>query len=231
MAIGFPGHDKGGARADRLALLVTFDGLRPDALQRPETPNFHRLLCGSAYTLSAVVDFPWTLPSHVSMVTGLCHERHGVSWDFYDPSRGPVLLPTVFTLTARHGIRTALVSGKQKFAHLNRPGTIGTVLIDEETRLDNAAQVEHELLLLARAVDLLRGSAYGLALLHVALLDWFGHVHEWMSPQYLKAVGVADLILGRILELAEALRAAGRPVLLIVSADHGGHGRVHDDPR
>ena len=61
---------------------------------------------------------------------------------------------------------------------------------------------------------------------HFSDPDDRGHSSGWMSPQMIAAVGESDRCLG---ELIDAVVAAGLEdeTLIIVSADHGGHGHNH----
>jgi len=56
--------------------------------------------------------------------------------------------------------------------------------------------------------------------------DTIGHELGWGSPEQLEAFADADAALGVVLK---AIRKAGiaKTSVVIVSADHGGHGRGH----
>lgn len=61
------------ARADseaKLALIITIDGLRPDAISETHTPNLYSLIKLSSYTLNAKTIKPSeTIPAHTSLIT------------------------------------------------------------------------------------------------------------------------------------------------------------------
>ena len=67
---------------------------------------------------------------------------------------------------------------------------------------------------------------------HLADPDFAGHAFGWMSGAYGWAVGSADHQIGELLEAADRAFGPGE-YTVIVTADHGGHGRNHgsDDPR
>ena len=66
----------------RHVVLVSIDGLRPDAISAYGAPTLGRLLNEGAYTLAANTIHPSkTLPSHTSMLTGQPPDRHGVLWN------------------------------------------------------------------------------------------------------------------------------------------------------
>ena len=63
-------------------LVVSIDGLRPDAITTFNAPTLRRLTVEGSYTLAASTITPSkTLPSHTSMLTGLSPEQHGVLWN------------------------------------------------------------------------------------------------------------------------------------------------------
>jgi arylsulfatase A-like enzyme len=79
-------------------LLVSLDTLRADAVgaygaARATTPRLDRELAAAGTMFShAVAPFPMTLPSHLSLLTGLYHRHHGVR------RLGEALAPAVTTL-------------------------------------------------------------------------------------------------------------------------------------
>ena len=83
-------------------LIVSIDGLRPDAIDLAPMPTLQGLMKVGAYSLSAQTIFPsTTLPAHASMLTGLCPSAHGVTWDEYLPEKGFAQGTSLFDL-AQH---------------------------------------------------------------------------------------------------------------------------------
>jgi arylsulfatase A-like enzyme len=79
------GPPAGPAPADSLSrhvIVVSIDGLRPDAIEEYGATTLQRLMREGSYTLSARTIHPSkTLPSHTSMLTSLPPEQHGVLWN------------------------------------------------------------------------------------------------------------------------------------------------------
>lgn len=101
-------------------VLVSVDGLRPDAIDRADAPHLRRLRARGASSPDAETVRPSiTLPSHASMLTGLDFPRHGVVWNNYRP--GHIAHPTILSVVARHGGSTAILFAKDKFHHLADP--------------------------------------------------------------------------------------------------------------
>src|SRR2546426_5247831 len=97
----------------RQVVIVSVDGLRPDALIKSGAPNIQALAARGAYTWEARTIMPSnTLPSHVSMLTAYPPEVHRILWDEYLPFRGRLTVPTLFSAARAAGMRTVMVVGK-----------------------------------------------------------------------------------------------------------------------
>jgi hypothetical protein len=105
-------------------LIVSFDGLRPDAIAAANMVNVMSLMQSGAYTLNARTIMPsTTLPSHASMLVGTCPARHIVRWNEYVPQNGFAIGKDVFDLAHGAGLRTAMVVGKEKLRQVTEPGS------------------------------------------------------------------------------------------------------------
>jgi predicted AlkP superfamily pyrophosphatase or phosphodiesterase len=210
-------------------VLVSVDGLRPDAIAPSETPMLSRLIREGSYTLFAATILPSkTLPSHTSMLTGQPPDVHGVSWNTnVGLKRRNVQVPTVFEVLRDQGYVTAAFFSKSKFASLQRPGSLDysqapggwfgywsadRTVSDIESYLE-AAQPH-------------------LLFVHLGDPDHAGHASGWMSPKYGDAVQHVDTAIAKLFAVAEKSFGTGR-FTMIVTADHGGHDRDHgsSDPR
>lgn len=209
-------------------LIVSIDGLRPDRLLLAHTPVLHGLIQTGAYTMWAqTTAVSITLPSHVSMLTGVIPRKHKIEWNMDLPLAEPVYpaYPTVFELAKKWHYTTALITGKSKFGPLTKPGT-----------LDHLSMPAHDLEVdepvADEAVKIIRAHRPELAFVHFPAVDKRGHKFGWGSREQLAAIEAADACLGRVLAAYDeaGLRAH---TLVIVSADHGGGGLTHgaEDPR
>ena len=210
-------------------LVISVDGLRPDAIETFGAPTLRRLMDEGSYTLSATTITPSkTLPSHTSMLTGLLPERHQVFWNTpMTADRDLVGLPTVFGVARAYGVRTAAFFSNSKFQPLQQPGTLDySQAPGGWFGRWNAARTVGDV---EKHVATLRPN---LLFVHLADVDRAGHGSGWMSQSYGRAVRTADTAVSQLLEIAERTYGHGN-YTVIVTADHGGHDFNHgsDDPR
>lgn len=204
-------------------VVVSIDGLRPDAITRFKAPTLSRLMKEGRYSLSAqTIALSLTLPSHASMLTGLDSDEHGVTWNSNKTaSRGYVSVPTIFGLAKSGGFTTAAFFSKTKFQHLETPATLDFSRGPARGPLPWSA---------ARTVELvfnhLRESSPNLMFVHLADTDFAGHTFGWMSRTYGMAVRDVDRSLAALLAILDDRFGAGK-YTVIVTADHGGHGKTH----
>lgn len=78
-----------GQRDKPYVILVSFDGFKPEYLDRFDLPAFRRVIRRGVRAESMVPVFPsLTFPNHYSLVTGLYPQHHGlVENTFHDPDR------------------------------------------------------------------------------------------------------------------------------------------------
>jgi arylsulfatase A-like enzyme len=211
------------ASVTRNVVLVSIDGLRPDAIDRFTAPTLRRLMREGSYSLSARTVMPsTTLPSHTSMLSGEPPDQHGVLWNNVTSAQTDVVeFSTVFSVARAHGYRTAAFFSKAKFSPLQRPGTLDYSQApggwfgrwsSERTVHDVRAHLQTE--------------RPNVLFVHLSDPDRAGHSSGWMSDAYGRAVQATDTALGQLLAAAEEAYGAGNYSVL-VTADHGGHGYGH----
>lgn len=210
-------------------VLVVVDGLRADLAAT--LPAWKGLAADGAWTLEARTErLPVTVVSHAAIFTGVGAERNGVA--SFEPGgdlsawRPLKVQDTVFTAGGDAGMGTLAVIRKTKLRGLLPEEAVDEVVF---AKSDAAAAA----VACARLVD---DDAVRLAYVHLADVDAAGHAKGWMSKaQKAAAVRVSD----RLEEIRDcAVRAElawKEPVYLLVTSDHGGHGRGHgkdvDDDR
>ncbi len=222
-------------RVTQHVVIVSIDGLRPDAIERFGATTIQRLMREGAYTLEARTILPAkTLPSHTSMLTGVPPSVHGVDWntdrtgDGRDgngevPPPDSLPVPTVFELAHDAGFVTTAFFSKAKFHHLQVPGSLDYTQAPRFTLVPWGAERT-----VGDAVAYVRRYRPNLVFVHIGEPDYAGHAVGYMSAVYGENVRIADRALARLVEAADDAYGAGR-YTLIVTADHGGHGHGHGE--
>lgn len=204
--------DEARRRTDHVFIISFDQGGGPDLQKATNMPTFHKLAAEGARDWRAYTIVPsLTLPSHVSMLTGLGIQQHQVDWNDYRADNGPVKVPTIFSLAKYSGLTTALYAGKEKFKHLNKPRSLDTFAIP-----GNALKVAA-----AFAEDFPKTKP-NLCFLHFADIDNEGHAHGLYSPQWLQSLADTDAALKSVLDTIEKAGLSKKSIV-ILSADHGGH--------
>lgn len=202
-------------------IVVSIDGLRPDAVMMTDAPNLRRLRQIAAWSTEArTITRSYTLPSHTSMLTGVDADRHGLVHNNFTPRYGFTRAPSALYHAHDAGFTTAMFVSKPKFRHIAIPGSV-----DVFSRPDYVCRP-----VMNAAVDHIRRTREGLTFIHLSEPDGAGHERGWMTASYLRAIAAADVCMGTLLTAIESRTDRDR-VLLIISADHGGHGRTHGSTR
>ncbi len=218
-------------------VVISVDGLNPDAitqLGKSDAPTFHRIVAEGASTFNArsEVEMTNTLPNHTGMVTSrridLASGGHGVTWndDRLVPRTVQVAagqqVGSVFSSLHSAGLSSSLFAAKGKFALFTRSwpkGVDHTLIRGNNAKLVKAARRD------------LRTSWRALTFLHISLPDVAGHHYGWFSPQYMDAVRQSDELIGEVLTTIGRTDESRDHTMVVVTADHGGSGPSHLDPR
>lgn len=201
--------------------IIVVDGLRPDALQRARTPQLDGLWQSGLYSWSAQTVMPsLTLPAVASLLSGVPPERHRILWNHWAPELGRISVPTIFEIAQGEHIPTVAFVSKRKLEHLFSSETPFFVL---------NADARH---LIEEAIEYISEHRPRLVFLHLSDVDDAGHRYGWMTVRQFQAIERVDEAIGLFLASLEDLTILNESVI-IVTADHGGHGRIHgtDDPR
>lgn len=198
------------------ALIISYDGMRADAIEEAPMDHLLGLMEIGAYTLTSAltIAYPATSPAHAAMLSGMCMQKTGMIYDRYFLYMGYSKGVDLFDLAHAAGMRTVMIVGKEKLRQLAEPETTDVFEVHYEDAGVAKAAVE----------QIFQG--FGLMFLHFPNPDLRGHKYGWMSGEYLKVLRQGDDALGRILA---ALEETGllESTLIIVTADHGGHEKNH----
>jgi predicted AlkP superfamily pyrophosphatase or phosphodiesterase len=226
-----------GPHADHV-FIISLDGGKPAVMQDSQMPILDRLLAEGAHTWTAKTIFPSkTLPSHVSMLTGVDPAKHHVLWNDWIPTNGLVPVPTVFSEAKAADLSTAMFVGKEKFRHLLLPGTVDNFDFNpgHSHRISKAVAGEKTMstegtvsakFVAEDAAQYIVSHKPSLCFIHFSDADDTGHKYGWGSKEQIQSFAGIDAALGIILK---AIREAGiaRRSVIIITADHGGHDKTH----
>jgi predicted AlkP superfamily pyrophosphatase or phosphodiesterase len=218
--------------------IISIDGGKPAVIAQSDMPVLKQLVAEGAHTWVADTTYPSiTLPSHTSMLTGVGPDKHRVLWNEWIPSNGLVKVPTIFVEAKKARLSTAMFVGKEKFRHLDLPGTLDVFDFNPaestnvtKTMAGDAKPMREDTVL---ATNVARNAARyivekkpNLCFIHFTDTDNTGHKYGWGSPEQIKAFADVDAALGVVVQ---AIRDAGiaDQSVLIVTADHGGHAKTH----
>ncbi len=194
-------------------VLVSVDGLRPDAITPEVAPVLTSLMQRGTHASVCYNDLPSvTLPNHATMLTGRVADHHGLLVDFAIP--GTIPQPTLFDVAAEAGLRGAFFASKTKLAFLSHPDVEVESLIEPDTDA-----------LVMAVVEQITPDGPDVIFVHLRDPDSTGHRSGWMSAGYLAAVTHMDTLIGQVVAALDA--DASRESYLIVTADHGGVGLNH----
>ena len=199
----------------RRVILISVDGLRPDAIASAPMPTLITLAENGASAFDAQTVYPSvTLPAHASMLTGLSIEAHGLNHNDNPTVCEPISAPTFLTSAAQAGFSTAMVVGKEKFCLFNQ-----TELVDYTFAREGDRSV------VDRAIELIEADTQVL-FVHLPNADYFGHSTGWMSDTYLTELQNTDAQIARLIDAVDA-HGTRDETLIIVTSDHGGHDVGH----
>jgi arylsulfatase A-like enzyme len=202
--------------AIRRVLIISIDGLRPDAIDLAPMPYLLSLMLKSAYSLSAQTVQPSiTLPAHTSMLTGLCVLKHNVRWNEYIPQNGYAIGTDLFDLAHAAGYKTAMYVGKEKLRQITEP---------QSTDIFLSVDISDDILISRLLSDFPQD--FGLMFVHLADVDIAGHDTRWLSQTQLDAAYIADQEINRLLNALGKYNLRNE-TLVIITADHGGNGENH----
>ncbi|KAA3658782.1 MAG: alkaline phosphatase family protein [Calditrichaeota bacterium] len=212
-------------------ILISFDGFRWDYTERGLTPNLDLMAQNGVKASSLQPTFPSkTFPNHLSIVTGMYTENHGIIYnDIYDPFTGRLyktgnnaenrqgrwyLGEAIWETLQRQGIRTSSYFWP------------GSEIEEHERHPIHFEQYEHN----RPYEDRIRGVLQWLQLpederpafitLYFHETDSYGHRFGPDSPQVNNAIALLDSMLGTLIT---GLKKQGQLVStnIIVVADHG----------
>jgi len=231
-AQGTGGINREAQRAKPYVVLISFDGMRAEYLQRLNLPNFARVMRRGVRSEGMRPAFPSkTFPNHFTLVTGLHTEHHGlVGNSIWDPERDrlyrmadtlAVLDPSwyrgepIWVTAEKQGMVAASFFWPGSEAAIG--GIRPTFTKAYDGRIPNRRRVDTVLAWLSLPVE----RRPHMITLYFSDTDGAGHDHGPLSPQLDSAAARVDTALGRLLDGIERLTDVRERIYLVLVADHG----------
>ena len=203
--------------ADEKVLLISVDGLRPDAIA--ETEYYEILKSMGSYTLSAQTVYPSkTMPAHMSMFHSVTPNMHGMnSGNIYAPA-GDLGYGITETL-AEQGYTMAMFFDWENMQYLTK--VQNSVERNYIQWYKNGSEKQHEIStvqLTNALLEHIENDPTDFTYLYFGMTDQMGHENNWLSVEYYYAI---EHIFTNILRILEALP---EEYTVIITSDHGGGG-------
>lgn len=196
-------------------VLILVDGMRPDALT--DIPAAQKVMKQSAVAMDAKTVMPSvTLPCHMSLFHSVDPARHGTTTNIYAPQVRPI--NGLCEVLAGSNKTIAFFYNWEELRDLSRPGSLTFSYFCKGGKIGyeqaNAAVAD-------AAIKHLTDSFADFTFVYLGYADEAGHQYGWMSEEYLHAVNDSWENIERI------LNALSDDDTVIITADHGGHDRMH----
>ena len=207
---------------EKILALIMVDGMRPDSLIHANCPNLKRLLQMSAYTLQARTVLPsLTLPCITSLFLGVPPQIHGTDTNTFTSTNWDT--PGLIDLLHTAGYKTAVFNNWEPLRDLSRPGSLDLSICLNTSEAYDLPLGQSDDQLLSLVLPVLSSQPLNFIFFYLGCLDTAGHMHGWMSPEYISTLENADRCIG------EFLSALPLNATFMITADHGGLGHGHGD--
>lgn len=196
-------------------LLISVDGMRPDAL--PKVKNAQNIISRSAYNMNAQTVMPSvTLPCHISMFHSVDPSRHGTTTNTYMPQVRPI--NGLCEVLVKNKKRSAAFYNWEELRDLSRPASLTHSFFISGGKLgyENANPATAD-----AAIDFLNKFDVDFTFLYFGYPDAAGHTFGWMSDEYFASLENSWYNIERV------INSIGDDYTVIITADHGGHDRTH----
>ncbi|MCW5906790.1 MAG: alkaline phosphatase [Chitinophagales bacterium] len=216
------------AQAQPRVIVLGFDGLSGQGIQKTATPHFDFLKQRGAYTYKAeAVIRTVSSPNWASMISGASPKQHQVKsndWERKDirnksycgQAKGEIF-PTIFKIIREQkpSAKIACVHDWDGFARLANTEAMDTII-----------STEGEYQTCEKACAIIQNMKPDFLFVHFDHVDHAGHETGHFTEEYYRSIRVADSLTGIIIQ---ALKNAGvfNNTYIIITADHGGRKKGH----
>ncbi len=197
-------------------ILILADGMRPDAIA--DVTPAKEMMANGSYTLDAKTVFPSvTLPCHMSLFHSVDPMRHGTTTNTYAPQVRPI--PGLCEVLRAAEKKNAFFYNWEELRDLAKPDSLMCSYFYSGHQ-EGWYELANEKVTKA-AIDYIKEESPDFVFLYLGWTDEAGHKYGWMTEEYHRAVYESWNCIRRVMD------AADDEYTVIVTADHGGHARIH----
>jgi predicted AlkP superfamily pyrophosphatase or phosphodiesterase len=198
-------------------VLILVDGMRPDSMT--DLPKAQEIAKRGASTMTGTTVLPSiTLPCHMSLFHSVDPSRHGTTTNTYAPQVRPIRgLFEVLTAAKKWG---AMYYTWQELRDVVRPANL---IVSSFHRGKIIGYEKASRIVAKEVVADMNNPDYPIsfAFAYLGHPDEAGHASGWMGEEYMAAVKTAwD-------DIDNILKGLPEDCTVIITADHGGHDRIH----
>lgn len=208
-------------------VILGFDGMSPDGIQKAPTPHLDKIIENGAFTFHARAVLPTSSSQNwASMIMGAGPEQHGITSNKWE--RDTFVLPPI--VTGMENIFPTIFS----ILRQQRPAAKIGVFYDwsgfgrlfEKSAVDVEMDTKGPEKTIEEAIKYIKNEKPDLTFIHLDHVDHAGHEFGHGTDEYYRAVEETDKLVGELLEGFKTAGIADKTVL-IITADHGGQGKGH----
>jgi len=211
----------------RRVVIIGIDGFSVDGYKTAKHPNLDKLMKDGILSTNTRTVMPSvTMPNWTSHLTSGGPEQHGVTsneWRIDNQKFPPIEVdeagyyPSIFKIVKEQvpGVKTAFYYNWAELIN-----SFNKAYFDEIGFEQNDGYLQNY----SKAYDFIVENQDDptLVFLYTVHVDHAGHGHNWMSPEYIKAIEDADLEIGNFIEKLKASGHYEDTNFLLIS-DHGGN--------
>ncbi|HXV69123.1 MAG TPA: alkaline phosphatase family protein [Nitrospira sp.] len=225
-------------------ILFVLEGFGQDSLKGGAMPHLSKLASEGSVTWSATGVKPaLRLPTMASLITGLPVEKHGITWNAFEFSRGYPRAPSLFDYLDLSGGRdSAIFYMDESLYQLARPEPYTDYQLCGALRpeCDPQKMVTYIQQYFKKATS---GHGHGhaipslphLLVVHLPEAGRAGVAHGWNSKEYRNALKTIDMAIHSVLDLFREYALTARSTVLVTAlsgpgTDPGAEASTNDSP-
>ena len=197
-------------------ILISVDGMRPDGFLACGNPYIEYMMASAYYTLDGQTVLPSvTLPCHMSLFHSVTPQRHGITTNLYLPMARPI--NGLFEQVKNAGKVSAMYYGWDPLRDVARPASLKFA-----EYINAYTEESSDTALTDSALARIHKSKPDFVFLYMVETDEKGgHDSGWMTEEYLRRISLA------VDNIKRVIAECGDEYTIVVTADHGGHDRMH----